>query len=413
MALQFDLEDYAMKKKYIILTSSIGGMGGAEMYTRNKILYLKNLGWETDVFYFLPQDIILKELKEYEGNCLPDLQYGFYYISRRQRENMIETLCRNLNTMEFIVVESLMLNLTFWGEMIAIKTGAKHIINCMEEQIRPLSDKEISFFEYKLKRREILNGNKQSFPRYFGNKIKADYIQYSNTISPFCSNVTSDDPSISFPCLSEANFNILSLGRLNKPYIQNMIKELIIFCRKYDNYKFNIVFIGNAPDRTTEKEIGRILSTVQNIQLYMCGYMYPISEQFITQMDVAIASSNSILVTADLGIQTIAIDANDYYAIGVYGYTTKHKLFRSEEPKQSIAVLLEEILIQKKYKRNSFSYKKENHTQLETAFKPQIEYILNSPYDRAAYNITSIYSKKQYVIGNIKRIMNTILGRWK
>jgi hypothetical protein len=63
---------------------------------------------------------------------------------------------------------------------------------------------------------------------------------------------------------------------------------------------------------------------LSNTNIYMMGYTFPVPETILEKSDVGIASANSVLVTANKNVPTICIDMNDYYAIGVYGYTTKN-----------------------------------------------------------------------------------------
>lgn len=394
-------------KKYIILTGAIGGMGGAEMYTNNKCQYLKSQGWETSVFFFLNRPIIIKELEEYKNNYVYELRYGYYYWSKKQRETIIERLCDGLTKDDTVIVESQLINLTYWGEMIANKIGAKHVLNCMEERIPPLTQNEAKFLEFKVKRREILNADPKSYKRYFGDKMKEEYLAYQNPLNPLCSNVLVDDDSIEIPVIVEDAMTILSLGRLDKPYIVPMLNELLVFIHNNKKRRFNIVFVGGSPDGMVEEHIRKLFYTLSNVNICLCGYMFPIPTKLMRKVDVAIASANSVLVSANFGIPTISVDARDFNAIGVYGYTTINKFFRDSEPVQSIGDLLHQVLILNKYPRKSPIVAPEN--QLETVFKPQLEYALNDKYPQEAYDVMSINNKPKRLIANIKRI---VLRNW-
>ena len=52
-------------KTYIIFTTQVTTMGGAQMYIRNKVLYLKDKGWETGVIKTerISEEQYLKETK--------------------------------------------------------------------------------------------------------------------------------------------------------------------------------------------------------------------------------------------------------------------------------------------------------------------------------------------------------------
>lgn len=390
-------------KKYIILTGAIGAMGGAEMFTNNKCQYLKSQGWETAVYFFLNRPIIIKELEEYKDNYIYELQYGYYYWSKKQRNAIIDRMCSGLTENDTVIVESQLLNLTFWGELMAEKIGAKHILNCMEEYIRPLTPKEALFLDFKIKRREILNAAPKRLKMYFGDKMKDEYLEYLNPLNLLCSNVLTDDDTIEIPEIDKNAMSILSIGRLDKPYIIPMLDEILSFVGANKERTFNFVVVGGSPDGTIEKRIETLFASVENVNVHQCGYMFPVPTKLLNKIDTAIASANSILVAADYGIPTIAVDTKDYKALGVYGYTTTEKFIRNSEPVQSIADLLHQILILKKYPRKSPGVASGN--QLEEVFKPQLEYALSTRYPKEAYDVMSIQSRPKQFVANAKRLI--------
>lgn len=216
-------------KKYIILTSGISDMGGAEMFNNNKVDYLMHHGWEVDVFYFgQVTNIMLTKLRVYSENRIPELGCSFARITKKNRDKIILKICNNASSYKSIVIESQLALLAQWGEIIAAQIGAKHILNCMEEKINSSSTQELAFFEFKLRRYEILNAvNKNVLKRYFGSKVKPDYDNYLHNYlgKPICSNVTANITyDISY--IEQGRFNIISLGRLDKPYIEPLLKDL-------------------------------------------------------------------------------------------------------------------------------------------------------------------------------------------
>ena len=123
-------------KHYIILTGGIHNMGGSEMYTRNKIIYLKTTGWHVNVFFYnRGEKIYLKELEEFKNNCIPELQNGYYYFNKIQRNSIVDRIYSGIDSNDYVVIESQLIELTYWAELVAFKYGAKSILNCLEENI--------------------------------------------------------------------------------------------------------------------------------------------------------------------------------------------------------------------------------------------------------------------------------------
>lgn len=398
-------------KSYIILTGSIYDMGGAEMFTSNKCAYLKSKGWDVRVFYFNKGNrIMIDNLKEFEENYIPELRYGYYYYSRGQRRRILNYLCNNLTKDDEIVVESHLIGLSYWAELIRKHIGAKSILNCLEEKINQVSLSEADFLEYKVFRYEVLNGSQKSFQRYFGKLYKTEYDCYGGTMVPLCSNVVSDNHEVIVD-IPAADFNLLSIGRLDKPYIQTMLNGIRNFVVKYHQNTFNLLVIGGSVDGSIENQICRMFKNIANVKIHLYGYMYPVPANLIRKADVGMASANSILVTADQGIPTISFDMVDYQTIGIYGHTTNNKFKRQDEPAIPIESLLEEILITKKYIKSTPV--EVDSEQVERVFSSQLDFLLKSPNDYSVYDVMSIHSWGERFFANIKRIVLTLQGKWE
>lgn len=398
-------------KSYIILTGSIYDMGGAEMFTSNKCAYLKSKGWDVRVFYLNKGNrILIDNLKEYAENYIAALKYGYYYYTSSQRKRILNYICNGLTIDDEIVVESHLIGLSYWAELISEYIGAKSILNCMEEKIRQISPSEAAFLEYKVFRYEVLNGTPRAFQRYFGKLYKQEYDCYANMMIPLCSNVVmeSHDEQIDIP---DADFNLLSIGRLDKPYIQTMLVGIKEFVVKYQQFTFNLLVIGGSPDGSVEDQIRKMFKNTSNVAIHLFGYLYPIPAKLLRISDVGMASANSILVSADQGIPTISYDMADYQTMGIYGYTTKNKFKRQNEPAIPTESLLEEILIDKKYIK--ISPIEMDCKQFEEAFSSQLNCLLKSPNDHNAYDVMSIHSWSERCVANLKRIGLTILGKWE
>lgn len=397
-------------KSYIILTGSIYDMGGAEMFTSNKCAYLKSKGWEVRVFYFNKGNrILIDNLTEFEKNYIPELKYGYYYFTESQRKRIFNHVCNGLTRNDEIVIESHLIGLSYWAELISEHIGAKSILNCMEEKIRQVSPSEAAFLEYKVFRHEVLNGTPRAFQRYFGELYKTEYDCYENKMVPLCSNVVSESANekVNIP---EADFNLLSIGRLDKPYVQTMLQGVKNFVERYNQYQFNFLIIGGSPDGSVEKQIQGMFENIPNVKVRLLGYLFPVPAAFIRKADVGMASANSILVTADQGIPTISYDMSDYQTMGIYRYTTNNKFKRQDEPAIPTEILLEEILIGRKYIRTSPVEIDSN--QLEKVFSSQVDFLSKSPNDHGAYDVMSIHSWSEKCIANLKRVVLTILRKW-
>lgn len=50
-------------KKYIILFNSIAGMGGGQMYVRNKLIFMREKGWDAYIVSWFGDKILIPEFE--------------------------------------------------------------------------------------------------------------------------------------------------------------------------------------------------------------------------------------------------------------------------------------------------------------------------------------------------------------
>lgn len=392
-------------KCYIIFTPELGNMGGAQMYTSNKTAYLKRNGWDVQVFYYKKGgDIKLTELLPYKDNYIKDFRSAFYYVPKWYMAKLAKYIKEKTKDADEIVIETHLVELAYWGEALAKLIGARHICNFLEEQIDPLTDDKAAYFEYKLHRWELMNSSVGSQKRLFKGYYKQENEAYANSVKFVCSNVVSSEPLL--VDFAKSDFTILTIGRLDKPYVEPMTERICDFASRFPSKTMNVVYVGGSPDGELEKSIPESFNHLRNVNVYMLGYTFPVPKALLDLSDVGIASANSILVTANHNIPTICLDINDYCALGVYGYTTKNKFLRQTEPKEDVSNLLEDILVNHKYpKKESLSIDDES----EIEFKKQLDYLEKSKGFDGYYDVYSMYDSKTILTANLKWYLRRII----
>lgn len=400
-------------KKYIILTNSITNMGGGQMFAANKSIYLREHGWDVAIYFSNPKgDIFIPELKKYANNCISEFNYPIYYYSKKKRLKILTSITQGISLGDEVVIESHTYIFRYWGELLAKIVGGKHIIDDVEEVIPEPNIRELKYLEWKLKRMEVLNvDSEKSLMRYFGDKYNPKYLHFTHDymVLAYCSNVTTSvDADLSK--IPVADYTILSVGRLDKPYILPSVEEVIKFANKYKNYKINMLFVGGSTKGTADKLINDMCKDIPNIHIHHFGYLFPVPENIIDSSDVAFACSNSVLVSANRGIPTISIDVHDLQPIGIYGRTTNNHLLRSSEPVISISELLYQTLIKKIFNKEKKVIDDESEL-FNKVFGKQVEFISLSPKDGVSYNVESIFPCYMSIIGRVKRIALTMLKK--
>lgn len=397
-------------KLYIILTPSIGDMGGAQMYTVNKIEYLRSIGWDVVVYYSLPyKSILIGGLAEFDHNFIPDMQYAIQYLPQKRYEPIIKKICQGVIRYDELVVETHLAALSGWGEIIAARLKGRHVVNFLEEHPRALTKKEAKYYEFKLKRREVLNASEISLKRLFGIFYKEEYLEYEHKSGFFCSNVVGESVFDS-SFLKVANFNILSIGRLDKPYIETLVLELKKLAINNKKYSFNFHFVGGSNSGKVEKWIEMELGNIDNVNNYLYGFMFPIPLGLIEMANIAVASANSILVTSERGCPTISIDMSDFGAIGLFGYTTVNKFNRTVEPFVPISELIEQVLIHKTIQLEGRGCSKKGSEIAQRHMEESVNYLKCMDEKKDYYDLKKIYSVREHYYCMSKWFVHRYLG---
>lgn len=398
-----------MMKKYIFLTPAVANFGGSQMYTANKAKYLEKHGWEVIIFYTAKYDnYLIPYLEQFKDNYLPSIVwYEPKFLPAFKSKQVFKKVIEKVGTADEIVLESHFLCLALWGEIIAKEIGARHIVNFLEEPVRDYTSREYDYWVYKLRRWEFQNSGERSLKRVFKSHFDSSFLEYENQMSYPCSNVI--DYNKTYPLvINESDFRIISIGRLDKPYILPMVDELVRFVKSHLDKTFSIYFIGGSNNAEMENALPHKFDDCINVKCYMLGYTFPVPANLVMSCNVGLASSNSVLVTADEGIPTISIDMNDYQAIGVFGYSTKQKLSRTDEPTVKIADLLNDILFTDKYPKGQ--YKADHSQEFEDAFDREMLFINKSKGNTGYYDILGMYSFKELAIARLKWFVHEILG---
>lgn len=131
-------------KKYIILFNTIAGMGGGQMYVRNKLVYMKSKGWDVYVVSWFSGEILIPEFKSYKELVFKEMTLPPMTLKNKEVNYYIEKIIylTDIKENDEVIVESSTPVMAYWGEAIAQKLGAKHIIYLLDERNDLLVPKE-------------------------------------------------------------------------------------------------------------------------------------------------------------------------------------------------------------------------------------------------------------------------------
>ena len=332
-------------KTYILLPMGITGMGGGQMYVRNRMMYLKRKGCNVYIYSGLEGSIILPELEEFKSKILLELSCSPFVYTSKFVKTIINRIRDDIEKdciVDDVIIESYTAHMAYWGEIIAEYFNGRNLVYLLDERNDKLVPKEyLDYFSFKFARHELAGINKLSLKQLFReSEISPKYDDYS--LPALCQNVTSDEKNDLV--IEHADLTIGRIGRLDKPYVDYMLNSVIDYCSLKQDKMYNLVLIGGAESSEREKQIIAKFSKVHNINLYITGFLFPIPLDLINSIDIFISSAGSAGVSYRAQKTTISLDAKDGMPIGVLGYTTMNSLYRGNEEPIALPVLLKKIL---------------------------------------------------------------------
>lgn len=333
--------------RYIFLTTSIRNIGGAQLYISRKLDWLKKEGWDVDVYYYNDGEIKIDNLKAYSGNYIKALSIPYPLITERIFSAIVKKV-KNKGGYgyDFVFLESHTIQLSLIGEKLAKELNAAHMLYWLSEN-HPKSYLIYSdFFKCKLKVNALYCISDVTLTSFMG------YSELTKNRGLVAIGSASNNiEDIPFPLGDQtpfADYNILSLGRLEKPYMDNMISGIISFMKYYPQNTLKLYLVGGAAEVKDELKIKNKLKHHENIFPIFVGYMHPVPRRIFQIVDMALTSSGSSWLPYSQNVPTVTFDANDLQPIGILGYTTRNPTYRKDnEPIYSVETYLENILVKK------------------------------------------------------------------
>lgn len=319
----------------------------------NKTKWLKERGWDVIVFdhfgtFGKKGEIELENLRQYEGNRMMELFFPPSYFSSKQRDRILRVLLSIIGYDEEYVVESNSPRLSLWGELLASRIGAKHLILEIGEQLEIRSKQEFEFVNFKFDRNEWFAIKPQAVKLKFSDWRNITNEEANNHYFSASMGVTIEDvPITELNGIESADYNILSFGR-RKPYFSNLIDEVVLFSRLCHGERVNLIIMGAVDLK--EKEVKQ-LNDAPNLRFFQIPPKRPVPKAVFDLCDVVVATAGCANLSFRNGYKTISMNATNGQPLGVMGYTTIDSVFSEETTtnSQSLSSLLQDLLINKMY----------------------------------------------------------------
>lgn len=361
-------------KSYIFFSTPIVGVGGGQIYVRNKMKLLKQQGWDVFVFSCRWGNIYIEDLKEFSPCIMRYLEIEPQYFSYKYIEKKIKEISNIADgNYDEVVVESHNEVMALWAELLAKNLQAKHLVYLLaEDLIKDCSAEYMDFYLFKYDRHELVGIRPEAIYNLISKYRNIDKNNHC-FLDAACINVVEEMDNSIIDSLTSKDINIGIIGRLEKPYVIPVAKELKIFALQHREKIIQVIFFGGTTSKFVSKRLENFFSDIENINVVITGYIYPIPKKIFKLMDIFVSSSGSAVVSWRENVPTIAIDVLDYKPIGVLGYDTTSALYREFEEEISVAALLEKILYGNYLTK--FSYRHEEAFIENNVYIDHIQYV--------------------------------------
>lgn len=301
---------------YIIIGDVRGYISGAPIYYRNKAICLKQNGWQVTVFSATNGKEYVSGLHDFTKAPFPFLHEFPAQFSSHQRLKLVKRLEAAIDFGDpggKIIIETGTDWTAYWGELLAEQLHGRHVVLFLDENNRRVSP-YLDFFDFKHRRNEFACITPQTTKNFFkGYKRVKDREAYS--VTACCSNSIQNVSNGFSDSVVLSDFNIGSIGRLDKVFVPQIVDAVIAFAGDHRNLAITVVFFGGS-NGGEEEAIRTSFASVGNVRLYISGYMWPLPKQTLEAMDVCVSAAGSCTVSAMLGIPTIMMDVLGNGAIG-------------------------------------------------------------------------------------------------
>ena len=299
-------------------------VGGAEIYVKNKYLYLKSMGITCIVISESLDENLYLEIDPWNHYNLREINIPSYLFTPKRANkiisNLVNFLSRIIITNE-IYIESHNIYPVTWAELLSQKISAFHYVYFLAPvKLSLLQEYFVNFVKSKIRINQFyqMSVSEQLFS--FEN-IELTPLEKKNLRLlpiPFdIENFFIDSNNQLSDYISKSKVNILVIQRFDK------YKSLIALFDELNhitNYELNIIVIGDSSNQKIKGKILRILNnkTFPHSVVHIKSIM-PISFRSFDDVDLVIGHGTAAIASASTGTATIIYSGIINNAIGIFG----------------------------------------------------------------------------------------------
>ena len=400
-------------KKYVIVNYGINGVGGGQIYTKNKAMYMEEKGFEVFVlFCHNDMDIPIKYLKKFKDGHFPEIEFNIACFSKKRIKKIITEILEyiNYNEGDEVFIESNAVEVSMWGEELAKRVNGKHIVFSVSEKNK-IDSSNLEYVEFKYQRGELSAINKNTFVELYNRSNVVPNCGVKK-LTAFLGDPVEEYDAPEIDNLKLKDKNICVFGRMSKPYVIFSCKKLSEYVVRYPETDFSITMLGMKNDNVIS-QIKGLFADCTNVQTNFVDSLTPVPKKVFSIFDLIIGSSGCASFPYRQGALTLCMDIHNNRALGLMGYDIGKSICENPDAKE-FEEYIDEALFTKTYVDRV--YTEPDFPSMEECFAEHEEFINESAKTKEYFDFSKCtVSKKEKIktvlclIFGVKRV-NAILG---
>lgn len=339
-------------KKYLILTFNVCNLGGGQLYVLRRAKYLKARGFDVHIVvtyhtnYFPLED----NFKDFSLYVIPEMGKPSANVSKPSVNLLISELIGKIGSYTEMLIESHTLETIEWGELLAIRCGAKHLAY-------PIAEPRVSKYKYnpgvrifwnKLKTNSFYGCTSTSLKQIFEiPNAPANYVNIGYDENEMYDKCV---PSIDYN-VKEGDYVITTVTRLDKTYVEPLVKSTAQLAQKYSQQKFVLLIAGGSKTKGREEFLFSNFSNekfkLPNLNIVYTGYIEKLGKDIFKISNVFVGMGTASINAISQGCITINIEPNNrmQYSSGFFGVDTNNFAYSESGRTYTILEKLEEAYL--------------------------------------------------------------------
>lgn len=301
---------------YIFIGDIADYISGAPIYQRNKAIHLEESGWKVVILPYKRGQVFIKDISRFANGSLPFLRCRPSDLRRRDLDRCLGLMVECVGEVRGpCIVESGTDWTAYWGELLAERLAAKHFIFMLDEfNLHVHSHPE--YFWWKYQRGEMAGISAEVVLSIFGDQFSPG-TQDARFFHAYCSNSIENYNWTESEQWDFWDFNIGSIGRLDKVFVSQIGEAVKDFARLRPNLQIGLYFFGGSTDDCRESLLDS-LRGIENLHVYVSGYLWPLPLDVLRRMQVFVGGAAGARVPSLIGAPSLCMDVHGNGCIGFY-----------------------------------------------------------------------------------------------